>query len=143
VPKLLGIDGRKMSKSYDNSIYISDRGKTLQQKISSMFTDPQRMRKKDPGNPEICNVFTFHGLYSSSEQVKEIDAACRKAEIGCTDCKKMLAKHVAEELSPVHERMDYYVSHLDEINNLIEEGNNKAKKIARKTMDEVRAAVKI
>jgi tryptophanyl-tRNA synthetase len=143
VPKLLGIDGRKMSKSYDNSIYISDRGKTLQQKISSMFTDPQRMRKKDPGNPEICNVFTFHGLYSSSDQVKEIDAACRKAEIGCTDCKKMLARHVAEELSPVHERMDYYVSHLDEINNIMEEGNNKAKKIARKTMDEVRAAVKI
>ncbi|MFZ1036798.1 MAG: tryptophan--tRNA ligase [Smithella sp.] len=143
VPKLLGIDGRKMSKSYENSIYISDRGKTLQQKISSMFTDPQRMRKKDPGNPEICNVFTFHGLYSSSDQVKEIDAACRKAEIGCTDCKKMLAKHVAEELNPVHERMDYYVSHLDEINNIIEEGNNKAKKIARKTMDEVRTAVKI
>ncbi len=101
------------------------------------------MRKKDPGNPEICNVFTFHGLYSSSDQIKEIDAACRKAEIGCTDCKKMLAKHVAEELNPVHERMDYYVSHLDEINNIIEEGNNKAKKIARKTMDEVRAAVKI
>jgi tryptophanyl-tRNA synthetase len=143
VPKLLGIDGRKMSKSYDNSICISDRGKVLQNKVSSMFTDPQRMRKKDPGNPEICNVFTFHGLYSSPDQVKEIDAACRKAEIGCTDCKKMLAKHVAEELIPVHERMDYYVSHLDEINNIIEEGNNKAKKIARKTMDEVRAAVKI
>ncbi|MGP8154849.1 MAG: tryptophan--tRNA ligase [Smithella sp.] len=143
VPKLLGIDGRKMSKSYDNSICIGDRGKVLQNKVSSMFTDPQRMRKNDPGNPEICNVFTLHGLYSSPDQVKEIDAACRKAEIGCTDCKKMLAKHVAEELSPVHERMDYYVNHLDEINNIIEEGNNKAKKIARKTMDEVRAAVKI
>jgi tryptophanyl-tRNA synthetase len=143
VPKLLGIDGRKMSKSYDNSICISDRGKTLQQKISSMFTDPQRMRKTDPGNPEICNVFSFHGLYSSPDQVKEIDAACRKAEIGCTDCKKMLAKRVAEELSPVHERMDYYTSHLDEINTIIEEGNKKATKIARQTMDEVRAAVKI
>jgi tryptophanyl-tRNA synthetase len=143
VPKLLGIDGRKMSKSYDNSIYISDRGKILQHKVSSMFTDPQRMRKKDPGNPEICNVFTFHGLYSSPDQVKEIDAACRKAEIGCTDCKKILAKHIAEALGPVHERMDYYVSHIDEINAIIEDGNNKARKIARKTMDEVRAAVKI
>jgi tryptophanyl-tRNA synthetase len=143
VPKLLGIDGRKMSKSYDNSIYISDRGKTLQQKISSMFTDPQRMRKSDPGNPGICNVFSFHGLYSSPDQVREIDAACRKAEIGCTDCKKMLAKRVAEVLSPVHERMDYYVNHLDEINTIIEEGNKKATKIARKTMDEVRAAVNI
>ena len=143
VPKLLGIDGRKMSKSYDNSICIGDRGKILQHKVSSMFTDPQRMRKKDPGNPEICNVFTFHGLYSGPEKVKEIDAACRKAEIGCTDCKKMLAERITEELSPVHERIDYYVSHIAEINGIIEEGNKKATKIARQTMDEVRAAVKI
>ena len=143
VPKLLGIDGRKMSKSYDNSICISDHGKTLQHKISSMFTDPQRMRKNDPGNPEICNVFAFHGLYSSPEKVKEIDAECRKAGIGCTDCKKLLAKRVAEELHPVHERMDYYTSHKDEINSIIEEGNKKAKKIAQQTMNEVRAAVNI
>jgi len=143
VPKLLGIDGRKMSKSYDNSIYISDRGKVLQQKISSMFTDPQRMRKSDPGNPEICNVFAFHGLYSETVKVKEIDAACRKAEIGCTDCKKMLALRIAEALNSVHERMDYYLSHIDEINEIIEEGNKKATKIARQTMDEVRAAIKI
>jgi len=143
VPKLLGADGRKMSKSYDNSVCISDRGKILQDKIGAMFTDPQRMRKKDPGNPEICNVFTFHGLYTSPDQVKEIDAGCRTAGIGCTDCKKMLAKHVAEKLSPVHERMDYYVNHMDEIKAIIEEGNGKARKIARQTMAEVRDAVKI
>ncbi|KQC11637.1 MAG: tryptophan--tRNA ligase [Smithella sp. SDB] len=143
VPKLLGIDGRKMSKSYDNSIYIGDRGKILQHKIGSMFTDPQRMRKSDPGNPEVCNVFTFHGLYSSPEKVKEIDMECRKAGIGCTDCKKMLAKRVAEELHPVHERMDYYMSHMDEINSIIEEGNKKARKIAQQTMNEVRAAINI
>jgi tryptophanyl-tRNA synthetase len=143
VPKLLGIDGRKMSKSYDNSIYISDRGKLLLEKISSMFTDPKRMRKSDPGNPEICNVFTFHGLYSEAETIKEIDIGCRKAAIGCTDCKKMLAQRIAEAMQPIHERMDYYVNHLDEINVIIEEGNRKATKIARQTMDEVRAAVKI
>ena len=143
VPKLLGIDGRKMSKSYDNSIYISDQGKMLQHKIGSMFTDPQRMRKTDPGNPEICNVFTFHGLYSSTDQVKEIDMECRRAGIGCTDCKKMLARHVAEELNPVHERMDHYISHPDEIKSIIEEGNKKATKIARQTMSEVREAVAI
>jgi tryptophanyl-tRNA synthetase len=143
VPKLLGIDGRKMSKSYDNSIYISDRGNVLQDKIGSMFTDPQRMRKRDPGNPEICNVFTFHGLYSSPEKVKEIDIECRKAGIGCTDCKKMLAGRVAQELQPVHDRMDYYTSHMDEINSIIEEGNKKAAIIARQTMDEVRAAINI
>ena len=143
VPKLLGIDGRKMSKSYDNSIYISDRGEVLQTKVSSMFTDPQRMRKKDPGNPEICNVFTFHGLYSDEETVKEIDAGCRKAAIGCTDCKKMLARRIAAELAPIHERMDYYTNHMNEIHEIIAEGNRKAERIAAQTLDEVRAAVKI
>lgn len=143
VPKLLGIDRRKMSKSYDNAIYISDRGKVLQKKISSMFTDPQRMRKTDPGNPEICNVFTFHELYSTSETTKEIDVNCRKAAIGCTDCKKMLAQRIAEALNPVHERMDYYINHMDEIHSIITEGNAKAAKIACQTMEEVRAAVKI
>lgn len=143
VPKLLGIDGRKMSKSYDNSIYISDRGEVLQTKVSSMFTDPQRMRKKDPGNPEICNVFTFHGLYSDEETVKEIDAGCRKATIGCTDCKKMLARRIAAELAPIHERMDYYTNHMNEIHEIIAEGNRKAERIAGQTLDEVRAAVKI
>jgi len=143
VPKLLGIDGRKMSKSYDNSIYISDRGKDLQQKISAMFTDPQRVKKNDPGNPKICNVFTFHGLYSPSETVKEIDAGRRKAVIGCTDCKKMLSLRVAEVMRPIHERIDYYINHSDEIQAVIEEGNKKATKMARQTMDEVRAAIKI
>ncbi len=143
VPKLLGIDGRKMSKSYDNSIYISDRGKVLLGKISSMFTDPQRMRKSDPGNPGICNVFTFHGLYSTPETVKEIDAGCRSASIGCTDCKKMLAQCISDALAPIHERMDYYVNHMDEISSIIAAGNKKAAEIARRTMEEVRAAVKI
>ena len=143
VPKLLGIDGRKMSKSYDNSIYISDRGKVLQEKVSSMFTDPQRMRKSDPGDPSICNVFTFHGLYSTPEAVKEIDTNCRKAAIGCTDCKKILFQRIDEALQPIHERMDYYVNHMDEINGIIAEGNKKAMKIARQTMEEVRVAVKI
>jgi tryptophanyl-tRNA synthetase len=143
VPKLLGIDGRKMSKSYDNSIYISDRGRQLQQKISAMFTDPQRVRKNDPGNPEICNVFTFHELYSSAEKVKEINVGCRKAAIGCTDCKKILASRVAEAMQPIHERIDYYHKHLNEIQSIIEEGNKKATKIARQTMNEVRDAIKI
>jgi tryptophanyl-tRNA synthetase len=143
VPKLLGIDGRKMSKSYDNSIYLSDRDKELHQKVASMFTDPQRMRKKDPGNPDICNVFTFHGLYSPREIVAEINESCRVAGIGCIDCKKMLAARIKEALSPVHERMDYYLTHLQEIHSIINDGNARATKIARQTMEEVREAVKI
>lgn len=143
VPKLLGIDGRKMSKSYDNSIYLSDRGEVLQQKIAAMFTDPQRMRKKDPGNPDICNVFSFHGLYSKAEVRGEIEAACRKASIGCTDCKKMLAARIADSLAPVHERMDYYSVNIDEIQDVIVRGNEKAAKVARQTMEEVRDAIRI
>jgi tryptophanyl-tRNA synthetase len=143
VPKLLGIDGRKMSKSYDNSIYLSDRDKELHQKVASMFTDPQRMRKKDPGNPDICNVFTFHGLYSPREIVAEINENCRVAGIGCIDCKKMLAARIEEALAPVHERMDYYLNHLQEIHFIITDGNARATKIARETLEEVREAVKI
>ncbi|HOW56963.1 MAG TPA: tryptophan--tRNA ligase [Smithellaceae bacterium] len=143
VPKLLGIDGRKMSKSYENSIYISDRGENLQQKVSSMFTDPQRMRKSDAGNPEICNVFTFHKLYSAPQTTLEINENCRKAAIGCTDCKKMLATRIAGAMAPIHERMDHYLNNMEEIRNIIEEGNKKATEIARQTMEEVRAAVKI
>jgi len=143
VPKLLGIDGRKMSKSYDNSIYLSDRGQDLHRKIASMFTDPQRMRKKDPGDPDICNVFTFHGLYSPADTVAEINRDCRVAGIGCIDCKKKLAALIEEALAPVHERMDYYLSHLQEIEEIITDGNARATIIARETMAEVREAVKI
>ena len=143
VPKLLGIDGRKMSKSYDNAVYLSDRGKTLHRKIASMFTDPQRMRKKDPGDPDICNVFTFHGLYSPAPDVAEINRECRTAGIGCTDCKKMLAARVEEALAPVHERMDYYQRNIAEIEEMIQKGNDEAAAIARRTMAEVREAVKM
>ncbi len=143
VPKLLGIDGRKMSKSYDNSIYLSDRGDELHKKIASMFTDPQRMRKSDPGDPDICNVFAFHHLYSPPQKVAEINAACRVAGIGCIECKKTLAGHIETAMAPIHERMDYYVNHLPEIHDIIAAGNRKAADEARRTMEEVRAAVKI
>ncbi len=100
VPKLLGIDGRKMSKSYDNAIYLSDRGEVLRKKIESMFTDPQRQRKSDPGRPEVCNVFSFHNIYSPSAEIDEIERDCRKAAIGCVQCKKRLAQRIAEGSSP-------------------------------------------
>ncbi|MBM4270751.1 MAG: tryptophan--tRNA ligase [Deltaproteobacteria bacterium] len=143
VPKLSGIDGRKMSKSYNNAIYISDRGHVLRRKVESMFTDPQRMRKKDPGRPELCNVFTFHQMYSSSDDVEEISKECRRAGIGCTDCKRKLAKHLSEGMRPIHEKQDYYKSHLEMVRNIIEDGNIRATRIARMTMAEVRKAVKI
>jgi len=143
VPKLLGIDGRKMSKSYDNSIYLRDRGDVLKQKVSSMFTDPQRMRKTDPGRPEICNAFAFHQIYSPPSEVDEISDGCRKADIGCVECKKRLGRRILDSMASVHERQDYYLNHLDEVRDIIADGVRKASEIARSTMEQVREAVKI
>lgn len=143
VPKLLGIDGRKMSKSYDNAIYLSDRGDVLKKKVESMFTDPQRMRKSDAGNPDICNVFTFHGIYSRPEEVDQVNRDCRAAAIGCVECKRRLIAKLSESLKPIHEKQDYYRSNPGEVRNIIEDGNKKAREIASATMEEVRDAVKI
>ncbi len=143
VPKLLGLDGRKMSKSLDNSILISDQGEALQKKVAAMFTDPQRQRKSDPGRPELCNVHTFHKLYSPSETVVEVAAACREAAIGCTECKRRLAAAVAEGMRPIHERREYYLGHPEAIRGIIEDGNRWAEQIARATLAEVREALKI
>ncbi|NTW16748.1 MAG: tryptophan--tRNA ligase [Syntrophaceae bacterium] len=143
VPKMLGIDGRKMSKSYNNSIYLCDRGDSLKAKVGSMFTDPQRMRRNDPGRPELCNVFSFHQIYSPPDDIGEISLECKRAGIGCTDCKKSLADQVIKVMQPIHERQDYYRGHLDEVKSIIEDGNARATRIARATMDEVREAVKI
>lgn len=143
VPKLLGIDGRKMSKSYDNSIYLRDRGDVLRQEVSSMFTDPQRMRKKDPGRPEICNAFAFHQIYSPSSEVDEISDGCKKAEIGCVECKKRLAQRILDSMAPIHERQDYYLNHMEDVRSIMADGVQKASKIARLTMEQVREAVKI
>lgn len=143
VPKLMGLDGRKMSKSYDNSIYLCDRGEDLRQKVTSMFTDPQRMRKRDPGRPEICNVYSFHKLYSPEAEIQEICEACQAAGIGCTDCKAKLAQRLLESLQPVHDRQDYYRQHLDQVRDILAEGERQARVIACSTMGEVREALKV
>ena len=143
VPKLLGIDGRKMSKTYDNAIYLSDPPEVIQEKVSQMITDPQRARRNDPGDPEVCNVFSFHKIFSPSEEVNEISHECRSAGIGCVDCKKRLASRVISFLSPLQERRDYYIKHFHEVEEIIESGTQRAQKIARETMDQVRQAIKI
>ena len=143
VPKLMGLDGRKMSKSFDNSICLRDRGDVLRQKVSSMFTDPQRMRRKDPGRPDVFNAFPFHTIYSPSSEADEIADACKKAGIGCVECKKRLAQRIEEGMTPIHERQDYYLNHLDDVREIINDGVRRATEIARLTMEQVREAVKI
>jgi len=140
-PKVLGIDGRKMSKSYDNAIFLGDEGAVLREKVMAMFTDPQRMRRRDPGRPEICNVHTFHQLYTDPRQVTELETGCRQALIGCTDCKTLLAQNIATGLASFHERRAYYLKNLNEVHAIMERGNAQARCIAQMTMDEVREAM--
>ena len=143
VPKLLGMDGRKMSKAYNNAIYLSDPPELIKEKVDQMFTDPQRARRSDPGDPEICNVFSFHKIFSPSEEVEEISHECRSACIGCVDCKKRMASRVITALSPLQSKREYYSNHFKEVKEIVETGIKKARSIARETMNEVREALGI
>ncbi len=141
--KVTGLDGRKMSKSYNNAIHLSDDEETLKKKVSSMVTDVQRARRKDPGDPEQCNLFPLHPLYSKPEEVEEICAACPKAEIGCVDCKKILLRNLVSGLAPVHEKQRYYQEHQQLLDEIIANGTERARAITKETMVKVRAAVKL
>ncbi|MBW2219853.1 MAG: tryptophan--tRNA ligase, partial [Deltaproteobacteria bacterium] len=142
-PKILGTDRRKMSKSYQNAIYLSDSEDTIQKTVSGMITDPGRARKNDPGNPDICNVFEFHKLYTNKEDVSRFNKECRTAEIGCVDCKKMMAKNLSNALLPIREKRAHFELNPDLVEDIIREGNSKARKIASQTMDQVRSAMNI
>ena len=141
--KVTGLDGRKMSKSYNNAILLSDDEAELKKKVSSMVTDVQRARRKDPGDPEKCNLFPLHPLYSSREEVDEICAACPKAEIGCVDCKKILLKNLLAGLAPIHEKQRYYRENQHLLDEIIAAGNTRARTVTRETMEKVRKAVKL
>jgi tryptophanyl-tRNA synthetase len=141
--KILGIDRRKMSKGYDNAIFISDPKDVIEKRVSEMITDPQRARRSDPGRPDYCNVFTFHELYTDKEKVQEIDTACRKAAIGCVECKQIMAASLNAALEPVRQRRRELEASPETIDAIMEAGNRKARKIARGTMEEVREVVKI
>jgi tryptophanyl-tRNA synthetase len=142
-PKILGIDRRKMSKSYNNAIYLADSPEEIEKKVLQMVTDPQRARKSDPGNPDICNVFEFHKLYTDEATVEKIDRECRKAEIGCVACKKIMAASLIDALAPLQERRRYYASHPEIVDQIIADGSAKARAIAKDTMAQVKAALKM
>ena len=141
--KLLGIDRRKMSKSYNNAIFITEPPDVVSKKVSQMITDPQRGRKTDPGRPEICNVFSYHEIYTPEEKVKEIEEACRTAGIGCVECKRLMAENLNKGLEPIREKRRELESKMDYVENIITEGNKRAKAAAQKTMQEVREAIGI
>ncbi|WP_297473626.1 tryptophan--tRNA ligase [Persephonella sp.] len=141
--KLPGIDGRKMSKSYNNAIYLSDDQQTVNKKVLEMKTDPQRVRRNDPGNPEVCIVYDYHRIFTDKDTVKDIDKKCRNAEIGCVDCKKILAQNLNRFLDPIRERRKEIEKDLPKYEKIFQEGTEKAKAIASETMTEVRKAMRL
>ncbi len=142
IPKLNGIDGRKMSKSYNNAIYLSDSEKEITKKVKSMLTDPQRGLRTDPGDPDVCNLFPFHKLYSPVEMQKEIDRDCRTAAIGCGDCKLKLVETMLKGLRPHMERRKEIAAKPKEVEAILEEGTRQARKVAQATLDRAKQAMK-
>ncbi len=141
--KLLGTDRRKMSKSYGNAIYLADTNENIDEKVMQMITDPQRARRNDPGSPEVCNVYSFHEIYTDSETTKLINGQCRSAEIGCFDCKKMMAANLKQALAPIQEKRFELETDMNKVKEIMAAGNKKARSIAEKTMKAVREAVGI
>jgi tryptophanyl-tRNA synthetase len=142
-PKLLGTDRRKMSKSYGNAIFLSDPPETVAAKVATMITDPQRMRRSDPGDPDVCNVYDFHKLYSPPEVVQDVNRRCRTADIGCVECKRLMANHLNQFLDPIRERRRFYQERPALVEEIITAGSASARDTARRTMEEVRAAIKL
>ena len=142
-PKVLGIDGRKMSKSYHNTINLSDTEPTVRQKLKTMVTDPARVRRTDKGNPELCPVYDFHKIFSSESTIKQIDTDCRTAAIGCIDCKKQVADAMVERFSPMWETRAAVTAQPKQTQEVVEQGRKRASIVAKETMREVKEAMKI
>ena len=142
-PKVLGTDGRKMSKSYGNTINLSDTEPVVRQKLKTMVTDPARVRRTDPGNPDVCPVYEFHKIYSPQAVQAQINQDCRTAAIGCIDCKKLVADKMVERMAPMWEARASLISHPSRIDEIVQDGSQRAAKVAKATLAEVNEAMKI
>ena len=142
-PRVPGTDGRKMSKSYGNAIYLSDSETAIREKVSNMITDPARKRRTDPGNPDICPVFAYHKLFSPAATVEMVNVECRRAGIGCVDDKKLMTENLLQALVPIQEKRHQYDSRPQDVWDVLDEGSRKAKVTAEATMDQVRTAMNL
>jgi len=139
-PRLPGFDGRKMSKSYNNAIDLSDSPENITKKIKGMFTDPNRLRIKDPGNPDECNLFKYFYIFKP-EVMDEVRDGCVKATRGCMDCKKILTEAVADYLAPIREKRLNLEKKPDQVLDILEQGRKKASAIAKKTLEEIKEII--
>ncbi|MFN3599274.1 MAG: tryptophan--tRNA ligase, partial [Aquificaceae bacterium] len=142
-PRLPGTDGRKMSKSYNNAIYFADSKEEVQRKVMGFFTDPQKLRKGDPGRPEICPVFFYHKLFSPKERIQEIERDCKSGKLGCVDCKRMMLEGLEAFLEPLREKRKEYEKDREKVREILKEGSQRARDIAQQTLQEVREKVKV
>jgi tryptophanyl-tRNA synthetase len=140
-PKIPGTDGRKMSKSYNNAVFLSDSPEEIDAKLSRMMTDPRRVRRTDPGDPNDCPAFNLHRVYCTPDEIEYVTKGCRTAGIGCLECKKIMIKHVVADLAPIHERRTELAKRPQDIADIVETGNARARSEAAKTMDVVREAM--
>jgi tryptophanyl-tRNA synthetase len=141
VPKLAGTDGRKMSKSYGNSILLKDSPDVIRQKISPMVTDTRRKRRTDPGEPDDCPAFTLHTAFVEKGKREELAQDCRTAGIGCLECKNVVIESLIEHLAPFRQKRKQFEKNPKRVWDILEEGNAKARQVAQKTMEEVRSAI--
>lgn len=143
-PKIPGTDGRKMSKSYDNAIFLSDTPAEITTKIKPMITDPARKRRSDPGNPEVCPVYDLHKVFTPKEERESyVVPGCTTAGIGCLDCKEVLLKHMLPVLTPISERRSELARDPDTVLDTLEDGTTRAKKVAGETLSEAKAAMQM
>jgi len=142
-PRLPGTDGRKMSKSYGNDIRLTDPPELMWEKLRTMVTDPARVRRTDPGNPDVCPVYALHRVFSPPEHQAHVNVECRRAGIGCVDCKRILYENLRERLAPIADKSAYYESRPEEVRELLIEGSRRARQCAAETMARVRAAMRM
>jgi tryptophanyl-tRNA synthetase len=140
--RLPGLDGKRMSKSLGNTILISDPSDEIKSKMKKAFTDPQKIYKGDPGRPDICLVFTYHKKFNPDE-VPEIRKGCESGQLGCVECKARCAEKIIEFLRPIQEKRKYFESHKEEVKEILASGEERARVVAQKTMDEVHKAMKM
>jgi tryptophanyl-tRNA synthetase len=136
-----GLDGQKMSKSYNNTISLRESPAAVSEKLRTMPTDPARVRRTDPGNPDICPVWQLHQVYSGDEVKQVVRAGCTTAGIGCLDCKQYIIDSVLQELAPIQERAREFEQDPVRVRSIIREGSAAAREVARKSLEEVRQAM--
>jgi len=139
-PRLLGVDNRKMSKSYDNAINLADSPEIIKKKIQSMFTDPKRVKLADPGHPDVCNVYSYYEVFAPDRK-KEVYDWCTGALKGCTDCKKILADIILKQLVPIQEKRQALIKSKNRVMEILEAGSKHARALAQKTIFEVKEAL--